>query len=110
VELLEIARGGGGVGYYVAVSPAIRALHDALYDAIEPVTRNVYGAEVGDAFRPHMTVCQELPAEAVEEGKRLAEALDIRKRFRVEAMHLMGLVGPRHGGQWEVVEEFPFTG
>ena len=110
VELLGTLTWAGVVVYEVAISPQIRALHDTLYDAIEPITRNVYGAEAGERFRPHMTLCQELPAEAVEEAKRLAEALDIAKRFRAEAMHLMGLVGPRHGGRWEVVEEFPFTG
>ena len=109
-ELVELLVEGDGMGFSVAISPEIRALHDALYDAIEPVTRNVYGDEAGSSFRPHMTACQEMPAEAVEEGKRLAGALDIARRFQVEAMQLMGLVGPRHGGRWEVVGEFPFEG
>lgn len=104
VELLDTLTWGGTVVYEVAIAPEIRALHDALFDAIEPITRNVYGREAGDAFHPHMTLCQEVPAEAVEEAERLAQALDIGKRFRVEAMHLMGLVGPRRGGRWEISE------
>jgi 2'-5' RNA ligase len=110
VELVRVAVWGKTVVYEAAVSPEIRTLHDALYDAIEPVTRNVYGDEAGERFRPHMTVCQELPAGAVEEAERLARALDIAKRFRIGAMQLMALVGPRHGGHWEMVEEFPFVG
>jgi len=110
-ELVELLVRGNGMGFSVAVSPAIRSLHDALYDAIEPVTRNVYGGdEAGARFHPHMTVCQEMPDETVEKAKPLAEKLDIARRFQVEAMQLMGLVGPRHGGHWEVVEEFPFEG
>lgn len=109
VELVELRWRKGGGGYKVDVSRAIQALHDALYDAIEPVSRNVYGDEAGDRFHPHMTVCQEMPEDTVEEAKRLAETLDIARRSSVESMHLMGLVGPRHGGRWEVVEEFPFT-
>jgi 2'-5' RNA ligase len=110
MELIELLWRKTGAGFRVDVSREIQALHDALYDAIEPVSRNVYAPEAGDQFRPHMTVCQEMPEEAFEEAKRLAETLDIAHRSRVESMHLMGLVGPRHGGRWEVVEEFPFTG
>ena len=110
VELLHILTWGGTIVYEVAISPEIRALHEALYDAIEPVTRNVYGDEAGERFRPHMTVCQELPVGAVEEAERLARSLDIARRFRVEAMQLMALVGPRHGGHWEMAEAFPFVG
>jgi len=69
----------------------------------------VYGDEAGDSFHPHMTVCQEMPEGTIGEAKRLAETLGIASRYSVESMHLMGLVGPRHGGRWEVVEEFPFT-
>lgn len=102
---------GGGAGYNVVISPAIRALHDALYQAVEPITRNVYGGcEAGADFCPHMTVCQEMPPEVVRKAEGLAKDLDIRKTFSVRSLHLMGLVGPRHGGRWEVVEEFPFGG
>jgi 2'-5' RNA ligase len=111
VELLApIAWGGNAVVYEVYISPQMRALHDALYDAIDPISRNVYGPEAGDRFRPHMTVCQEMPEGTVEGAMRLIETLDIATRSRIGSMHLMGLVGPRHGGRWEVVEEFPFTG
>lgn len=111
VELADLQVKGGGVGYNVVISPAIRALHDALYQSVEPITRNVYGGtEAGDGFHPHMTVCQEMPLEAVRKAESLAKDLDIRKTFSVRSLHLMGLVGPRHGGRWEVVEEFPFSG
>jgi len=110
-ELADLEVKGSGAGYNVVISPAIRALHDALFDAIEPISRNVYGGtESGADFRPHMTVCQEMPPEAVTKGESLAKDLDIRTKFTIGSLHLMGLVGPRHGGHWELVEEFPFTG
>jgi len=110
VELLGTVTWSTSVAYEVAISPEMRALHDALYEAIEPITRNVYGPEAGEDFRPHMTVCQELPAEAVGEAERLAQKLDISRRFQADSMCLMGLVGHRHGGRWEVEEEFSFGG
>jgi tRNA-Thr(GGU) m(6)t(6)A37 methyltransferase TsaA len=109
VELLELSERESGLGYSVTVSPEMRALHDALYEAIEPISRNVYGGrEAGSDFHPHMTVTSELPVGMRVEEKRVVATLNIDTRFKADAMHLMGLVGPRHGGRWQVVEAFQF--
>lgn len=94
----------------VESSPDLDAVHRKLFDAIEPITTNVYGDEPRNRFHYHMTVYQEVSEVGHQKGRALAANLRLPREVEARSMCLMGRRGPRgKDGRWEVIERFPFT-
>ncbi len=103
-------RGGLGSAWLrVQRTPEFQALHDKLWDAVRPMTMNVYGDDKGDRFMPHLTVYQEVDAGEHEKGIGLVKRLRLSREFTARELSLMGLIGERVAGRgrWETVSTFP---
>jgi len=91
-------------------TPELVRVHNALYNALDPIVTHAYSPEAGDDYHPHMTLFHE-PDPTLEAGAhRLADVLDLGAGFTAKSIHLMGHVGPPYRGQWVVVQEFPLLG
>ena len=91
----------------VAVTPPLQALHDALVAAIAPLGLPAYR---DDPYVVHMTLVYNPPPAALDRVKELIDHMDFGPGFQADAVQLMGRVGPRVGGAWELVEQFALSG
>lgn len=89
----------------VPIPPALQTLHDTLVAEISPLGLPAYQ---DDPYVAHMTLVY-APA-ARDRAKALIEAMDFGPGFQAEAVHLVGRVGPRVGGEWRVIQRFPLAG
>jgi 2'-5' RNA ligase len=87
----------------VPVTPPLQALHDALVASLSPLGLPAYR---DDPYVVHMTLVYNPTPEALERAKSLIAAMDFGPGFQAEAVHLMGRVGPRYGGEWKLIERF----
>ena len=91
-------------------SPELDSLHLRLFNDIDPITTNVYGHELAEGFRFHMTLYQEVDEVSHENGIALSHEIDFPKHMDATGVSLMGRRGPRgQGGRWHVLEEFEFS-
>jgi hypothetical protein len=58
----------------------------------------------------HMTLIYGQQAEGLERAKQMIGTMDFGPGFQAKAVHLMGRVGPRVGGVWQLIESFPLGG
>jgi hypothetical protein len=54
-----------------------------------------------------MTLVYNPSPERMTIAKELIEAMDFGPGIKAEAVNLMGRVGPRVGGTWQLIERFP---
>jgi 2'-5' RNA ligase len=88
----------------VPIPPALQALHDALVAAVSPLGLPAYQ---DDPYVAHMTLVYS-PADR-DHAKALLEGMDFGPGFQAEAVNLVGRVGPRVGGKWELIQQFPLA-
>lgn len=88
----------------VPVTPPLQALHDALVTTIAPLALPAYR---DDPYVVHMTLVYNPSPERMTLAKELIEAMDFGPGIEAEAVDLMGRVGPRAGGAWQLIERFP---
>lgn len=89
----------------VNVTPPMQALHDALVAAITPLGLAAYR---DDPYVAHMTlVYNPPPPDGKARAQELIEPMDFGPGFQVDAVDLMGRVGPRVGGAWQRIARFP---
>ena len=91
----------------IPVTPSLQALHDALVTHVAPLGLPAYR---DDPYVAHMTLVYNPTPEAVERAKNLVNPMDFGPGFQAEAVHLMGRVGPRVGGEWKRIERFVLGG
>lgn len=90
-------------------SPELDTLHENLFQAIDPITTNVYGPEAAKNFHFHMTIYQEVDEANHKKGLELTSSLELPQSMKSDSMCLMGRVGPRGpGGIWHIIQEFHF--
>lgn len=91
----------------VPVTPPLHALHDALVANIAPLGLPAYR---DDPYVVHMTLVYNPAPAALERAKELIDPMDFGPGFQADAVQLMGRVGPRVGGAWELIEPFALSG
>ena len=107
-QLLWGREGARTVAISVKSSLPVDGLHRKLFNAIQPITTNVYGREAAEGFHFHMTVYQEVDEPNHRKGLALAAGLHLPDRVDAHSMCLMARIGPRGpGGEWHILQEFP---
>lgn len=91
----------------VPVTPTILALHNQLVAAIAPLGLAAYQ---DDPYLVHMTLVYGQSPEGLERAKQMISEMDFGSGFQAQAVHLMGRMGPRAGGAWQLIERFPLVG
>ena len=91
----------------VPVTPTILALHDTLVATIAPLGLAAYQ---DDPYLVHMTLIYGQQAEGMERAKQMISTMDFGPGFQAQTVHLMGRVGPRVGGAWQLIENFALGG
>ena len=91
----------------VPVTPPLQALHDALVASVAPLGLPAYR---DDPYVVHMTLVYNPAPDRVDFAKARINQLALDEGFHAQAVHLMGRVGPRVGGAWQVVERFTLRG
>ena len=97
-------REGGGVGLAIQETEPFFALHQRLVADLGPLCRTIYEAELTGTFHPHLTIVQQLPAEAIEPARAAVEAANLLVEFPATEA---SLVGRRGGAVWETLQSFP---
>jgi 2'-5' RNA ligase len=87
----------------VPVTTPLQTLHDALVASIAPLGLPAYR---DDPYVVHMTLVYNPTPDAVERARARIDEMDFGPGFQAEAVHLMGRVGPRVGGEWQLVQRF----
>jgi 2'-5' RNA ligase len=90
----------------IPVMPALQSLHDALVATIAPLGLPAYQ---DDPYTVHMTLVYNPSPDRMPLAKELVEAMDFGDGFQADAVDLMGRVGPRVGGAWQLIERFPLN-
>jgi len=91
----------------VPVPPPLQSLHNALVAAISPLGLPAYR---DDPYVAHMTLVYNPSSAALERAKELIGKMDFGPGFQAAAVDLMGRVGPRVGGAWQLIERFVLGG
>jgi 2'-5' RNA ligase len=94
----------GGVLFHVDESPALTRLHWQLVEALKDLATTSYSGEDTGVYTPHLTVVQEIPAEAAQAAIPAIERLAPGFSFPVSEV---ALVGRRGGTAWETIATFP---
>ncbi|HEU5314562.1 MAG TPA: 2'-5' RNA ligase family protein [Chloroflexota bacterium] len=97
-------REGGGVGLAIQEVEPFFTLHRRLAADLQPLCRTIYEAELTGDFHPHLTIVQQLPANAIDPARAAVEAADLHIDFAAEEA---SLVGRRNGQVWETLRAFP---
>ena len=100
-------REGGGVGLAIQETEPFFALHHRLVADLQPLCRTIYEAELTQIFHPHLTIVQQLPAEALEPARAVVEAANLHVDFPATEA---SLVARRAGTAWETLQSFPIGG
>lgn len=87
----------------VPVTPPLQALHDALVAAITPISLPAYQ---DDPYVAHMTLLYGQGPERLARANELIRQVDFGAGFQATAVHLMGRVGQRVGGEWKLIRRF----
>jgi 2'-5' RNA ligase len=91
----------------IPVTPPLQALHDTLVASISPLGLPAYK---DDPYVVHMTLVYNPSPEGMALARELIEAMDFGAGIQADAVDLMGRVGPRVGGAWQLIERFPLRG
>ncbi len=89
------------------VTPPLQALHDTLVATLSPLGLPAYQ---DDPYHVHMTLVYGQSPAGLEQAKRLISQIDFGPGVQAEAVHLLGRVGPRVGGEWQLVQSFRLGG
>lgn len=92
-----------GCGLRVSVPIPLQKIHDELVAAISPLGLPAY---LDDPYHAHMTLVYGQTAEKVEEIRPWINEVDFGAGFYATHVDLVGRVGPRVGGQWQLIERF----
>jgi 2'-5' RNA ligase len=95
--------GTGGGALVVPVTPPLQALHDVLVASISPLALPAYQ---DDPYLVHMTLVYGQSPERLQQAQEVIRQMDFGAGFMAEAVHLMGRVGPRVGGEWKLIQRF----
>jgi 2'-5' RNA ligase len=85
-------------------SPALRTLHDRLVRALAPYGRHDSEEDQPGAYRPHVTVVQEVPIDGLERSVRAVEGWRLNYFWTVRDVDLVGL----RDGLWRSLQVFRF--
>jgi len=108
-ELYDYTNGEhASIGFRVLAPAALADLHRRLVSSLEVLCVPLGGSfENPDVIHPHLTVVQQISIESLASARKVADAYDVPRRFRlVEA----AVMGRRHGGEWEVLSTATFGG
>ena len=96
----------------VDTSPELQTLHENLYQAIQPISTNIYGGTGEESIRGfhyHVTVYQRVDEATHSRGLRAAERLPLPGLCQADSIHLMGRATQEDGASaWTVVDRYPF--
>ncbi len=96
---------GGSVLFEIEESPELTRLHWQLVEQLKGLATTIYYGEDIGSYRPHLTVVQQIPAEAAEAAVPAIERLSPDGfTFLVTET---ALVGRRGGTAWETLTTFP---
>ena len=89
-------------------------LHVKLFEAIEPISTNIYGGtgqEPAKDIRFHMTIYQDVDEANHQTGLGLVSGLNLPHSVRVSCLQLLGRVGVAgKDHQWRVMKEYLLCG
>ena len=97
--------GGSGVLFHVEESPELKRLHWRLVEQVTGLAATIYYGEDIGVYTPHLTVVQQVPAEAAEAAVPAIERL-APSGFTFPVAET-ALVGRRGGTAWETIATFP---
>jgi 2'-5' RNA ligase len=96
---------GSGVLFRVEESAELTRLHWQLVEQLQGLATTIYPGEDTGSYHPHLTVVQQIPAEAAE------AAVPIVNQHAPSGFAFLvteiALVGRRHGTAWETLTTFP---
>jgi 2'-5' RNA ligase len=101
-ELYDYTNGEhASIGFTVLAPAALADLHRRLVSRLEVLCVPLGGSlEDVDAFHPHLTVVQQISIQSLASARKVADAYDVPRRFRLMEAAVMGR---RRGGEWEVL-------
>jgi len=97
---------GGALALMLDPPGALLALHHRLVEELRPLCRTIYELEGATAFRPHLTLVQQLSPDQLDAARPTVQQANLHVTFDATEA---SLVGRRIGRAWETLRAFPIS-
>lgn len=101
------AWGKGAGGFGVQEDEALLAFHEAVRQALDPVTKSLRPPD--RKYWPHLTAYLAVSPDEAAKAEKLLPKLNLGSGFIARSVELSGRRGPARGGNYTVLASFPFS-